>query len=345
VAVVVVVQMGLEFRESALSITNKNLKVIKEGMVFNISPGFHNLERKGEVQDPRKKVYSMMVGDTVVVSAPGSDPKTLTANVPSAWDEISYSVGGGDEEEEAEEKPAPKSSGKGKGKEREAKKEAAPRTSSRARDAGGDSEFGIRTTRARDAGKKSQQDMAAELRRKKHQEELEKKKREEAAARFSKSKDGADTKDAGGAMKDVAAYKSASEFPPEARNGRIFVDQKREAVLLPIYGMLVPFHISTIKNATKSEDYLRINFVTPGSTLPNDKLPRVFKDGKATFVREMSFRCSDTKSLATSLRLVNELRKRASSRAHDTHVRDSLVAQEELVLSKGTNIPIRLPFN
>ena len=60
--------MGLEFRESALSITNKNAKVIREGMVFNISPGFHNLERKGTVADPKKKVYSMMIADTVVVS-------------------------------------------------------------------------------------------------------------------------------------------------------------------------------------------------------------------------------------------------------------------------------------
>ncbi len=41
------------------------------------------------------------------------------------------------------------------------------------------------------------------------------------------------------------------------------IDIKAEAILLPIYGYIVPFHISVIKNASKTDDYLRINFVTP----------------------------------------------------------------------------------
>lgn len=44
---------------------------------------------------------------------------------------------------------------------------------------------------------------------------------------------------------------------------QILVDVKAEALLLPIYGYLVPFHISIVKNASKTDDYLRINFVTP----------------------------------------------------------------------------------
>jgi nucleosome binding factor SPN SPT16 subunit len=39
-------------------------------------------------------------------------------------------------------------------------------------------------------------------------------------------------------------------------------------VILPIYGLAVPFHLSTLKNLSKSDegDYvsLRFNFVTPG---------------------------------------------------------------------------------
>jgi len=311
--------MGLEFRES-LSINTKNSHIIKEGMVFNISPGFHNLENKGNVTDPRAKVYSIMVADTVVAS---TTPKTLTGNVTLAWDEISYFIDEDKEEEEEEEEKAPKT-----------RKKKAPSHSL------GDAQFGMRTTRARDTAK-DKRDMAAEKKRKKHQEELERKKREEAAARFSQSKDGDSDKE-NAVVKDIMAFKSAVDFPIEARNGRIFVDQKREAVLLPIYGVLVPFHISTIKNATKSDDYLRINFITPGSTLPNDKLPKMWKDGKAIFVREMSFRFSDSKGLSTSLRLINELRKRASSRAHDSRVRDSLVAQEELILNKCTPLHPRM---
>jgi nucleosome binding factor SPN SPT16 subunit len=51
---------------------------------------------------------------------------------------------------------------------------------------------------------------------------------------------------------------------------QIFVDMERDAVLLPIHGMHVPFHISSIKNVVQPEpdqsaSYLRINFFTPGT--------------------------------------------------------------------------------
>lgn len=46
------------------------------------------------------------------------------------------------------------------------------------------------------------------------------------------------------------------------------VDKKHESIILPIYGMAVPFHISTLKNASKSDEgdfvMLRLNFITPG---------------------------------------------------------------------------------
>lgn len=32
------------------------------------------------------------------------------------------------------------------------------------------------------------------------------------------------------------------------------IDSKSEAVLLPVYGVLVPFHITTIKNVTTTND-------------------------------------------------------------------------------------------
>lgn len=46
------------------------------------------------------------------------------------------------------------------------------------------------------------------------------------------------------------------------------MDEQRSTVVLPIYGYAVPFHISTIKNVTKTEEaehvVLRINFQSPG---------------------------------------------------------------------------------
>lgn len=46
-------------------------------------------------------------------------------------------------------------------------------------------------------------------------------------------------------------------------------------MILPIYGIMTPFHISYIKNASQTEEgefsYLRLNFNTPGvTTIKND---------------------------------------------------------------------------
>lgn len=71
------------------------------------------------------------------------------------------------------------------------------------------------------------------------------------------------------------------------------VDQRTESVLLPIYGIMVPFHILTIKNATNNQDgdhaYIRINFNFGTSYEPTAKFPN------ALFLKELSFRSSDPK--------------------------------------------------
>lgn len=54
----------------------------------------------------------------------------------------------------------------------------------------------------------------------------------------------------------------------QGAHGQIVVDVQRNTVVLPIYGYAVPYHISTIKNVTKTEEaehiVLRINFQSPG---------------------------------------------------------------------------------
>lgn len=49
---------------------------------------------------------------------------------------------------------------------------------------------------------------------------------------------------------------------------QIFVDRKAQTVILPVNGFAVPFHINTIKNASKNDEgeftYLRVNFQSPG---------------------------------------------------------------------------------
>ena len=57
-------------------------------------------------------------------------------------------------------------------------------------------------------------------------------------------------------------------MPRAIEERRIYVDESRQSVILPVYGYAVPYHISTIKNVTKTDGVdamtLRINFQTPG---------------------------------------------------------------------------------
>lgn len=57
-------------------------------------------------------------------------------------------------------------------------------------------------------------------------------------------------------------------MPRAVEDRRIYVDEQRQSVILPINGYAVPYHISTIKNVTKTEEsnhmVLRINFQSPG---------------------------------------------------------------------------------
>ena len=114
-----------------------------------------------------------------------------------------------------------------------------------------------------------------------HQDELEERMREEALRRLANG----GAAEAGPSMTQQTpiAYKDANQYPTSSATGgplrtnQTFVDGKSEAVLLPISGRLVPFHISMIKNVSKSEEgawtFLRINFVTPGGGVGSQVCP------------------------------------------------------------------------
>ena len=82
------------------------------------------------------------------------------------------------------------------------------------------------------------------------------------------------------------------------------MDQKHESVLIPIYGLLVPFHVSMIKNVTTQQDgghvIVRIIFNVPGAGFSAADLP-VQKFANAIYLREVSFRSTDSRH-ATQVR-------------------------------------------
>ncbi|PPR85496.1 hypothetical protein GOBAR_AA35192 [Gossypium barbadense] len=58
--------IGLEFRETGLSLNAKNDRILKPGMVFNVSLGFQNLQT--ETNNPKTRKYSVLLADTVIVA-------------------------------------------------------------------------------------------------------------------------------------------------------------------------------------------------------------------------------------------------------------------------------------
>ena len=54
--------------------------------------------------------------------------------------------------------------------------------------------------------------------------------------------------------KAPVSYKTAGLLPkePEVKELKIYVDKKYETVILPVFGVPVPFHIATIKNISSS---------------------------------------------------------------------------------------------
>lgn len=92
--------------------------------------------------------------------------------------------------------------------------------------------------------------------------------RQEAGLAKYENGDGANANGNEKAVKKYESYRREEQLPRQIEDRRIHVDEQRQSVILPVYGFAVPYHISTIKNVTKTEGpdamTLRINFQTPG---------------------------------------------------------------------------------
>jgi nucleosome binding factor SPN SPT16 subunit len=51
----------------------------------------------------------------------------------------------------------------------------------------------------------------------------------------------------------VQAYRNLTDVP-QTRDLQVMVDTKAEAVLVPIYGVMVPLHITTVRNVNHTAE-------------------------------------------------------------------------------------------
>ncbi|KAI1005200.1 FACT complex subunit [Podosphaera aphanis] len=297
--------IGIETRDSTLILNGKNSRTLKDGMTLCITTGFNDIENVS-AQSKKDKTYSLVLSDTVRVSS--SEPIVFTGDAPSDIDATSFFF-------KDDEEPEP-----------------TPKKSKRDSTVGAVAAKNITKTKLR-AERSTNIDDGSEARRREHQKELARKKQEEGLARFAEATGGSNgqvTKK----FKRFTSYKTDNQFPPRIRDLAIVVDAKNSTVVLPIMGRPVPFHIQTIKNASKSDEgdfsFLRINFLSPGQGVGR-KDDQPFEDASAHFVRSLTFRSTDGDRLQDIANQIGNMKKDAVKREQEKKEMEDVVEQDKLI--------------
>ncbi|XP_051201231.1 FACT complex subunit SPT16 [Lolium perenne] len=287
--------MGLEFRESGLNLNAKNDRLIKEGMVFNVCLGLSNVQ--AETNNEKTKQFSLLLADTALVS---DKTVEILTNCSKAVKDVAYSFN-----EDEEDTPKPK------------RPKVEPN--------------GLEAVPSKATLRSDNQEMSKEELRRQHQAELARQKNEETARRLAG--DGSGSGNGRGPSKasnELVAYKNVNDVP-YSRELVIQVDQRNEAVLLPIYGSMVPFHVSTVKSVTSHQDNrtctIRIFFNVPGMPFSNDNN---LKSQGAIYLKEITFRSKDPRHSSEVVQQIKTLRRQVASRESERAERATLVTQEKL---------------
>ncbi|PKX94504.1 chromatin-remodeling protein SPT16 [Aspergillus novofumigatus IBT 16806] len=307
--------IGIELRDPNMVLNGKNSRTLKSGMTLSITVGLTDVEDP-ELKGSKSSTYSMVITDTVRVGENG--PHVFTKDAGLDMDSVSFYFGDEDEPQ----KPIKE------------KKEA--KTSAIA-------SRNITRTKLR-AERPTQINEGAEARRREHQKELAAKKTKEGLDRFAGTT-GDDNGVTQKKFKRFESYKRDNQLPTKVRDLTIYVDQKASTVIVPIMGRPVPFHINTIKNASKSDEgeyaYLRINFLSPGQGVGR-KDDQPFEDLSAHFLRNLTLRSKDNERLAQVAQDITELRKNALRREQEKKEMEDVVEQDKLIEIRNRR-PVKLP--
>ena len=307
--------LGLEFKDAFYMLSGKCESAIEEGMIFNVALGVNGLEETSADEKARSRHYAIMIADSVQVTAEGSSNKELTTSTKKLSD-ISYAVNESDEEDEED---------------------------------GAEEDKDIANTGARggvilDAKTRGDEAVTAKAEedRQRKQKALADKKNAETYDRLMNAQNDVEKGGKGaGASADFVAYKSVTDVPAPRKELAIAIDNDREAVLLPVCGMLVPFHVLAIKSCSVSQDagasFIRINFQVPMGTsaaanagyLPAIRFPNNI------FLKELSYRSSDPKHANFVVNEIKTLRRNVVARETERAERATLVRQAKLQLSSG----------
>ena len=238
--------IGFNYKERQLQITATNETVVEPGMTFHVRLSISGISKE-------QARSTVAIGDTVIVMGDGQANQVLTSGIQKSYAEISYSLEESDAEEAAKaEKKEPKGS---KVPHTDSTRKSAPKKGSSLED-GGDGSFDdeddasveegsqeilkagqtmeFRQSRLRSKAAE-QQDKVNEVEdRKNNQMRLHKLKQRDLKIRFDKGEiQSTKAKKKVKKMDTIQAYKTSKDYPKDLQPGKIFVDVRRHAVLIP----------------------------------------------------------------------------------------------------------------
>jgi len=316
--------LGIEFRDSFLTLSPKCSRVLKENMIFSMTISL------ADIEDPfdSSKTYSLQLIDTVRVGKEGS---TILFDGLKELSHIAFFFN---------DKPSKSKNGKAPNAGKSAA--ASPHKSNNSpRKAGAAVVTTSRKGRLRNDGKEV--DNEATAKRKIHQKELAERRQEEGLSKYAED-------DGTGKGSEVKQWKRFESFPRErdlpsaVASLRIIVDTNKRSFILPINGFAVPFHINTLKNVVKQEegDYtvLRFMLVAPGQ-ITGKKEDTPFEDPNATFIRGLTYRSTDNEHMNDVYKKVTDLKKAVLKREKDQAEKADVVDQDQLIEIKHRR-PIKM---
>ncbi|KAL6771432.1 hypothetical protein ACKKBG_A26355 [Auxenochlorella protothecoides x Auxenochlorella symbiontica] len=308
--------IGLDLRDGSCALTATAAGQVRAGTTFHVAVAATGLRQPApDGEEGAEQTYAILLADTVVVRGGGQSPEVATIAASKDWEEVAYFLNDDEEEEEAEGEGG--SGGKGGGRTLQPldPQDLAGRRSQRTEQV----DF-----RLRDEERRRQQE---------NQEALLDRVNQATLNMLTKQGDGAGGGGrAGRKVSDIVAYASAAEM---ATNGTLTVqtDTRKECILVPIYGVMVPFHVLTVKNATLNQDgdhaFIRVTFNYGGAYEPTAKFPG------AAFLKELTFRSSDPRHAAKVVQEIKTMRSMVLQRDKEHAERATLVAQERLIRGKA----------
>ena len=137
-------------------------------------------------------------------------------------------------------------------------------------------------------------------------------------------------------------FTNKSELPKDIKKNQIYVDPKHNAILLPMFGNIVPFHISTIKNVSKHEEgkivTLRLNLhVASGAGGAQTIAFPEFKNlpNNSAYIRELTFKSQNGRNLNEVFKKIKDLQKKVKAQEEETKYQEEHSEQDNLILIQG----------